>query len=148
MMAMTKEVQSITVDLLDKLQTNGAGYDIIRYISLPELFGEESDTLLYYMGRSLARKMDLHTLEDVTFAFEKLGWGRLELVKEKRRNLTFHLKSDAVVLRLQAPIETEFRLEAGFLAEAIQLLRGVTCECTEDIHKKIHQIQFKVIYTE
>lgn len=145
---MTKEKETFPVTLLDRLHTPGAGYDLLRYVSLPELFGSETDTLLYYTGRSLARKINIENLDDLYAIFEKLGWGKLELIKEKRNHLTFHLLSDAVVLRLQAPFETEFRLEAGFLAEAIEMLRGTPCECVETIHGKIHQVAFKIYYTE
>lgn len=140
--------KSFPISLLDHLHTEGSGYDVLRYIGLPELFGEESDTLLYFLGRRIARKLELDTIEDIVHAFKALGWGQLELIKDKNNYMLFYLKSDAVVLRLKASFETEFRLESGFLAEAIQNLRGKSCECTESIHRRIHQIEFKVHYTE
>lgn len=145
---MSKESKTLSVSLLDDLHTSGAGYDILRYISLPELFGTEADTLLYFMGRNLARKFDLKTLEDVYYTYDKLGWGRLELVKDKNKSLTFHLMDDAIVHRLKAPIGTDFRLEAGFLAEAILLIKDKESECIEKINHKIHLVELKVIYTD
>lgn len=145
---MSKEHKAMSVALLEELHTSGAGYDILRYISLPELLGTESDPLLYFMGRNLARKLDIQTMSDIIYSFNKLGWGGLELVKEKKKVLTFHLMADSVVYRLDAPFETEFRLEAGFLAESIQSIKDRPCECTEEVHKKIHQIEFSVFYTE
>jgi len=147
-MDMTKKNESFPVHLLDNLHTEGAGYDVLRYIALPELFGQESDTLLYFLGRRTARKLEIKTVEDIVHTFKALGWGHLELIKEKNNYLLFHLKSDAVVLRLKASFNTEFRLESGFLAEALEMIKGKTCECTESIHKRIHQIEFKVHYTE
>ncbi len=144
---MSREQNKLSASSLEELQTTGAGYDILRYVSLPDLLGEEAPSLLYFMGKNLARKMDIETMSDVAYIFEQLGWGRLEMIKEKRKELVFTLLSDAVVQRLKAPIETEFRLEAGFLAESIQLIKEVECECTEDINHKIHQIEFRVIYT-
>lgn len=143
---MQKNQQKLPVDLLGKLQSSGAGYDLIRYISLPDLFGAESEALLYFMGKSLARKFDIQTMGDVIYFFEKMGWGRLELFKEKNKQLEFHLLADSVVQRLAMPIEAEFRLEAGFLAEAITILKGIDCECTEEIRRKIHQVEFTVMY--
>jgi|SRR5699024_453631 len=137
----------LPVTLLDSLNTPGAGYDILRYISLPELFGSETNTLLYYTGKNLARKFELDSFEDLYYVFDKLGWGRLDFIKEKRRYLEFELMSDSIVHRLKAPIETEFRLEAGFLAAAIQKIKGLECECTEEINKKIHQVLFTVVFT-
>ncbi|MHA6252089.1 YslB family protein [Oceanobacillus sp. CAU 1775] len=130
---------------LDELYTAGAGFDILRYVALPELLGEEAPTLLYYMGRNLARKFEMQSIEDVCYIFEKLGIGKLELVKEKKHKRIFHLLADSVVLRLKASFEADFRLEAGFLAEAIKTIDGIDCECIEEINKRIHQVQFSVI---
>lgn len=147
MTSMSKTQPLLPISQLEDLHTAGAGYDILRYVTLPDLLGSESETLLYFMGRSLARKIDIQAIEDIYYTFESMGWGRLELIKEKKKELTFQLMSDSVVQRLQAPFETEFRLEAGFLAEAIQLLENVTCECTEEINHKIHQVEFSVLFT-
>ncbi|MFD1039563.1 DUF2507 domain-containing protein [Virgibacillus byunsanensis] len=145
---MSKKQERTSLKLLDELHTSGAGYDVLRYISLPELLGTESTTLLYFMGKNLARKLDISVVEDIFTVYEKLGWGKLELVKDKRKEIIFHLMSDSVAHRLNAPFNTEFRFEAGFLAEAMQHLSGKQCECTEEINNKILQVEFRVVYTD
>lgn len=145
---MSKRHESLSLSLLDELHTAGAGYDVLRYISLPELFGTEANTILYFMGKDLARKLNMKEIDDIYYTAEKLGWGKLELVKENKKGLTFHLMADAVFHRLQATFDVDFRLEAGFIAEAIQLLYGVECECVEKINPKIHQVEFKVAFME
>src|SRR5699024_4719637 len=107
----------------------------------------EKDTLLYMTGRNLARKFDIKSVEDICYIFKKIGWGTLELSKESKRNMVFHLLDDAVVYRLMASFDADFRLEAGFLSKAIQLIKERDCECTEEIHSKIHQVEFNVFYT-
>jgi predicted hydrocarbon binding protein len=144
---MSKENEKIAISQLDELHTDGAGYDVLRYLGLPELLGKEADTLLYFMGRNIARKLEIHTMEDVSSCFEKLGWGNLELVKQKKYQMIFQLMSDAVAYRLKSPLNTDFRLEAGFLAEAIQKINDTECECIEEINKRIYQVQFNVIYS-
>lgn len=136
-----------SISLLDSFTTNGAGYDVLRYVSLPDLLGTEAHTLLYFMGRRLARKLTINHIEDIYHIYSKLGWGRLELVKEKKKHILFHLMSDSVVYRLKAPIDTEFRLEAGFLAEAMEQVTERKCECTEEVNKNIHLVEFKVLFT-
>jgi len=140
--------ETLPIELLDQIQSRGAGYDLLRYVSLPDLFGNEAEALLYFMGRNLARKFEINTLSDIIYFFEKVGWGRLELFKEKNNQLEFHLLSDAVVQRLAMPVDVEFRLEAGFLAEAITILKGKECECIEEVRKKIHQVEFTIIFVE
>ncbi|MYL55987.1 DUF2507 domain-containing protein [Virgibacillus halodenitrificans] len=130
------------ISQLTDLQSSGAGYDILRYLGLPELLGTESNTLLYFLGRNLARKFEFNSMEDIAHLFEQLGWGYLEIVKEKKETIVFQLMSDAIVQRLKAPIDTEFRLEAGFLAEAYQRIDNSDCECTEEINSKLFLVQF------
>ncbi|WHX27678.1 YslB family protein [Virgibacillus halodenitrificans] len=130
------------ISQLTDLQSSGAGYDILRYLGLPEILGTESNTLLYFLGRNLARKFEFNSMEDIAHLFEQLGWGYLEIVKEKKETIIFQLMSDAIVQRLKAPIDTEFRLEAGFLAEAYQRIDNSDCECTEEINSKLFLVQF------
>ncbi|MBM7597772.1 putative hydrocarbon binding protein [Virgibacillus halotolerans] len=144
---MSKTQQLLPVSQLEDLYTAGAGYDVLRYMTLPELLGTESKTLLYFMGRNLARSLDLQAVEDIYYTFEKMGWGKLELVKEKKKELVFHLMSDSIARRLQASLDIEFYLESGFLAEAIQQLENVECECVEEINSKIMQVEFSVFFT-
>ncbi|WP_085991754.1 YslB family protein [Oceanobacillus senegalensis] len=144
---MSKKLEQLTISQLNNLYTSGAGYDILRYISLPEMLGVESDTILYFMGKNLARKFKMASFEDLITIIDQLGWGKLEMVKEKKNELTFQLMADSVVLRLQAPFKTEFRLESGFLAEGVQQILGKECECKEEINKKIHVITFTVVIT-
>lgn len=144
---MTNQNKLYQTEILEHLHTAGAGYDVLRYLSLPELLGAESSTLLYFMGRKLARQFDLRTLADLYLTFEKMGWGQLEMMKEKRKELIFSLMSDAVVHRLKAPFPVDFRMEAGFLAEAIEMIYDAGTECVESVNTKIHQVQFTVVYT-
>jgi len=143
----TEQEMKFPPSLLEDLKTTGAGYDVLRYIGLPELFGMESDTLLYFMGRKLARHFDFNELDDIYKTFEQLGWGKLELIKEKRKELVFSLMADSVVRKIQAPLPVDFRLEAGFLAESVHMAFDTSTECSEEINPKIHQVLFTVYYT-
>ncbi|MFD1414045.1 DUF2507 domain-containing protein [Oceanobacillus jeddahense] len=136
--------QKLDVNELEQLHSDGAGYDILRYIGLPELFGEEKETLLYFLGRNLARKFEFNSLEDLSLFFEKMGLGALDLAKDKKNIKTFYLLSDAIVTKLKSNIETDFRLEAGIVAEALQQLEGVDCECLESVNRRLKQIEFTV----
>ncbi|MFD1067466.1 DUF2507 domain-containing protein [Oceanobacillus locisalsi] len=136
--------QKLDVNTLEQLYSDGAGYDILRYIGLPELFGEEKETLLYFLGRNVARNFEFNSFEDVNVFFEKMGLGTLELAKEKKNVKTFYLLSEAVITRLKSNMETDFRLEAGIIAEAFLQLEGVDCECIESVHHRLKQIEFTV----
>lgn len=138
----------LPISTLDELPQSTAGHDILRYIGLPNLFGHEKDTLLYFVGRNLARGIDVNTLDDLIFLFQKFQWGNLELVKDKRNQLVFHLMADEVAQRIMAPITVDFRLESGFIAEAIEKITERPCECSETVNERLYRAQFKVVFTD
>lgn len=138
----------VPLSILDEFLATSTGYDVMRYISLPDIFGDEAHTLLYFTGRRLARKLDIKTKDDIYYAFQKLSWGQLELTKERKRSMSFYLMSDEVVKRITAPITVDFRLESGFLAEAIQKIMNRPCECKERVNKRLYRVQFEIIFTD
>src|SRR5699024_11177734 len=109
----------LPITLLDDFQPNSTRHDILRYLVLPNLLGHISDTLLYFSGIILARTFHIHYFNDIYYFFQKISCGNLELIKEKKNELSFLLMSDEIVQRLKSSLFTEFNLEAGFLAEAI-----------------------------
>lgn len=147
MTLVSKNDDKLTISQLENLHTNGCGYDVLRYIGLPEILGKESDTLLYFLGKSLARKLEIDSIDTLITIIESLGWGKLDLIKEKKKEIVFQLMSDSIVQKLKSPIETDFRLESGFIAEAIQQITGKECECKEEVIKRIYTIKFNVFFT-
>jgi len=124
------------------------GHDVLRYISMPNFLGNEKDSILYFIGRNLARQIEINTLDDLYYLFNKFRWGNLEMVKDRRRTLTFHLMSDDVAQRILSPFDVDFRLESGFLAEAIEKITNRPCESTETVHERLYRVQFKVTFTD
>lgn len=144
---LAKKEKQYPISAFDQLHTVGAGYDILRYVSLPKLLGKESHTIMYFMGKSLAETLEINSMSDIIAFFKQFGWGTLELVKEKKKSFTFHLLDDAIVQKLRSPLEIDFRYEAGFLAEACAQVFDIECECTEKIHEKVYQVEFTIIFT-
>lgn len=140
--------EPISLTVLEKFLPSSTGHDVLRYISLPEIFGSEADSLLYFTGRKLARRLDIKNKDDIYYIFKKIGWGQLELIKEKKRSVIFHLMSDEIVKRIEAPISVDFRIEAGFLAEAIEKVENRPCECIENVNERLYRVQFEVVYTD
>src|SRR5690625_53011 len=129
--------EQIPLSTLEEFDSETIGQDVLRYIGLPIVLGHEKDTLLYFIGRTLARKIHMETLEDLMYLFSKFRWGQLELIKDKRNQMVFHLMADEVVKRLQTTVETDFRLEAGFIAESVHQLTGRPAECNESINERL-----------
>src|SRR5699024_805314 len=116
------ENKRISLSVLEEFSPSTAGQDILRYVNLPGFLGSEKETLLYYLGKNLARQLDITSLDDIFAVFKKLQWGQLDLVKDKRNQMLFHLMADTIVHKMQSSIPIDFQMEAGFLAESIQHL--------------------------
>lgn len=140
------ESKLISLSDLDTLPQETIGQDVLRYIGLSTVLGKEKDTLLYFMGKELARNFKINNMEDLIYFFYTLRWGKLELVKEKKKQLTFYLMSDDIFERMNASLDVDFRLEAGFIAEIITLLTERPCECTEKVNERLYRVEFQVHY--
>ena len=136
----------ITLSTIDKLPQETIGQDVLRYIGLQDVLGKEKDTLLYFIGKQMARRFEINNLEDLIYLFYTLRWGKLELIKEKKKSLTFHLMSDDIVERMNTSLDIDFRLEAGFIAETITFLMERPCECVETINERLFRAEFKIHY--
>ncbi|MDC3412577.1 YslB family protein [Aquibacillus sp. 3ASR75-11] len=144
---MERKIEKLEENIVHQLHTAGAGYDILRHISLPDLLGKDASTILYTMGKNLARRLQYTQLEDVQAFFKQAGWGTLTQVKEKRRETIFELTGDALSRQLRLQVGTEYRFEAGFLAESFQTIKDIACECMDESKPKKQSVQFSVIYT-
>jgi predicted hydrocarbon binding protein len=120
------------------------GYELIREILLPEILGKDTPEILYWAGKLLARKFPLPDYDKVIEFFADASWGQLEIKKENKNELEFELISPLIVSRVKSKAEHFFQLEAGFLAQQIQLQKEVIAETYEHPVKKSNKVQFTV----
>lgn len=120
------------------------GYELIREFILPEILGKDTPEILYWAGKRLARSHPLKSLEEVIEFFSIASWGQLELKKERKDEIEFELVSPLIVSRVKSKAEHYFQIEAGFLAEQIQLQKQVIAETFEHPVKKANKVQFTV----
>jgi len=111
------------------------GYEILRSDLLPELLGKQERNILYWAGRHLARKYPLHTMEEVHAFFNEAGWGSLEMIEASKTEMVFTLHSVLIDQRIENFSHHTFSLEAGFLAEQIQLQKKCTTEALESFKR-------------
>ncbi|WP_096202756.1 YslB family protein [Bacillus sp. FJAT-45350] len=113
------------------------GYHLIRNVLLEEFLGKEHEQTLYWAGKSLARKNKKEAIDDIILFFDKAGWGTLTFVKEKRNEMMLQLTSSL----LEEKIPLCYQLEAGFLAEQVQYIKGYITEAVYTTKKD------KVLFT-
>lgn len=110
----------------------------MRDVLLPAILGDETDGIMYWIGKDLARQYPVASDDDLVTIFSQLGMGDLKLVKQSATQHIFQLSGPIVEEHLAIQKEqTSFTLEAGFLAQQLEFrLQTVTeAEVSERRHK-------------
>ncbi|MGV2622404.1 YslB family protein [Halobacillus sp. ACCC02827] len=145
-MSVLKESTKLTTSNISSLVGTGAGFDLMRYYTLPDFLGKDAPYLLYYMGKNMARQTEMETFDELYEFFQYMGWGELVLIHDKKKEMLFHLKGHIIEKRLhQKLFPVDFRLECGFLSEMIQAIAGDTYECFEELDKKQNLVEIKAL---
>ncbi|WP_420490608.1 YslB family protein [Neobacillus drentensis] len=137
-------VMNETIDTDEPRTISIFGYELIREVLLPEILGKDTPEILYWAGKRLARKYPLTDIEQIIDFFAKASWGHLELKKENKTELQFELSSPLIVSRVKSKAEHFFQLEAGFLAQQIELQKEANAETFEHPVKKSNKVVFTV----
>ncbi|WP_227936664.1 YslB family protein [Alkalihalobacillus deserti] len=119
-------------------QTKQFGYDLIRNDVLKDVLGKEHDSILYWIGKSLARKYAVATIEELFQFFEDANWGTLAQIKDKKQVQVFELSGPWMDKQ-----DTRcYQLEAGFLAQQLEIWYNCVTGSTYTVKKEV--IQFIV----
>ncbi len=129
---------------LTELDVSAYGYELIREIVLPDILDSEHSSMMYWAGKRLARKFPLQSWEEIPAFFEKAGWGTLTNAGSKKQELEFELEGPLVSSRLKHQKEPCFQLEAGFIAEQIQLMNDQIAESYEQVKKRADKVVLTV----
>ncbi|MFC0522405.1 DUF2507 domain-containing protein [Pontibacillus salicampi] len=121
------------------------GHEVLRTQLLPELLGKDQDTILYIMGKNLARHYPCDSLDELQTFFAAMNWDQLMIEKEKKKEYFFTLTGELTEKRLSYDTPYSFKLEAGFLAEQVTLLTEKQAECAYEILKKKKGVSFHVL---
>ncbi|MFD1030456.1 YslB family protein [Metaplanococcus flavidus] len=108
---------------------NHFGYEIIRDHVLSDILGKHESDVLYWAGKSLARKFPLFSLDEAADFFLQAEFGDLVTEKSGKDEIIFILRPFKMENRC-------FKLEAGFLAQQKQKLGGFLTEAYEEVLPK------------
>ena len=126
-------------------QVSAFGLELLRTVLIPDLLGDETLSILYWSGRKIARHYPLNELSDLPLFFERAGWGNLEINEEQKDKCRVTLSSELIEARLKLNETPVFSLEAGFLAEQFEQIKGFTTETfTEPKPNRQKKIEFQV----
>ena len=101
----------------------------LRDVILPAILGKETDDMLYWIGKDLARQYPVATHDDLVVLTHQLGLGDLTLQRHDKISQVWRLAGPIVSERIQRDKEqTSFGLECGFLAQQIEFQLGTVAE--------------------
>lgn len=107
----------------------GLATGTMRDVILPAILGKETDEMLYWIGKDLARVYPVATTEDLIYLTNQLGFGHLALRKKSSTSQIWRLSGVIVKERIQHDgEETSFGLETGFLAQEVEFQLGTVAE--------------------
>lgn len=129
---------------LDEISVPSFGYELLREEVLTNILGKDSPDILYWSGKKLARSYPLPSLTEITLFFEKAGWGQLIMKKEQKNELFFELTSPLISNRIQKQKDSHYKLEAGFIAQQIEIQTGMITEAYEQVQKKLETVEIIV----
>ncbi|MEG0442834.1 MAG: YslB family protein [Carnobacterium sp.] len=133
--------QKTTIDLNELHGTVPLfGYALIRDALIPNLLGKETNEMLYWAGKELARQYPLSSFQDNVLFFEKTGFGTLSLMNQRKNTTLYSLSGAIVTERLTAVSQPSFNLEAGFLAEQVQQQEGLYTEAIYEVNVKKKEV--------
>ncbi|WNS74518.1 YslB family protein [Bacillus sp. DTU_2020_1000418_1_SI_GHA_SEK_038] len=120
------------------------GYELIREVLLHDILGDDTPEILYWAGKSLARKYPQESISHMIDFFKQASWGNLVLKKESKSEMEFELSSSFIQERCKKNSRCTFQLEAGFIAQQIELQSEVICEAYEHPNKRKGKVQFTI----
>lgn len=126
-------------------QVNSFALTLLRDGLLKNLLQEDYAHILYWAGKEIARQFPTDTLTSVIDFFDHAGFGQLEIASQDSKNQRWFLTGDLVQQRLSLDRNADFSLEAGFLAQQLEVQTGAIAEATFNIMKKNVGISFDVV---
>ncbi|MCT6892887.1 MAG: DUF2507 domain-containing protein [Bombilactobacillus mellifer] len=116
----------------------------IREILLCDIFGKDKKEILYYYGKDLANNFTFKSIDEITILFKKIGLGELVLSKVKKNAYFFEASGEIINQRIAFNSKSEFTLETGFIAKAINLTTSLTAEGQYKINEKNKLVEFLI----
>ena len=141
---MNKQSARLDKDKLENIQMPAFGLELLREVLIPDILGQDYQHMLYWAGKGLARKYPVSSIEELSDFFQAAGWGQLTLLHNKKNEMEFELSGELISIRFSKSNEYTFQLEAGFIAEQLQMMNKHITETYEQLKKRANKVVFTV----
>ena len=116
---------------------------LYRDTILPQILGQDTEQILYWAGKHVSRKYDLSNVAELPEFFDMAEFGKLEILKERKRSAAFELSGQVVQDRIASGSD-EFSLECGIIAECIERQNGNPTEAAANVNEKKQTVEITV----
>lgn len=120
----------------------GLNQGVLRDVLIPSILGEETSGILYWAGKDLAHQFSVSNEDQLVTLFNQLGFGTLTKQKSSAKQQTWQLGGPIVEQRLKFD-HVDFNLEAGFIAQQLELQTNATTEA-QVVEQKKNAVQILV----
>lgn len=141
----TMDINDYDKILQTNFQVNSFALSLLRDGLLKNLLQEDYPHILYWAGKEIARQFPTDTLSTVKDFFANAAFGDLEIKSQNSKNQRWELNGDLVRQRLALNKNADFSLEAGFLAQQLEVQTGAIAEANFKYLKKNEGVSFEVI---
>ncbi|MCW0953162.1 YslB family protein [Weissella ceti] len=119
--------------------------EVLRDRLLPNLFQENESEISYWAGKSLAQTETFSSDAQIIEFFAAAGFGELEALKTTTTHADWRLSGPIVTARAIDGREASFSLEAGFLAQAMEMVLNRSVEVTSELSRKKDYVKLTVL---
>lgn len=127
----------MTQSLYDQMinSKTGFGQMMLRDVLLPSILGAETDGILYWAGKDIARQFPVASDDNLSTLFNQLDLGTLELIKKNNKQQVWHLTGDEIMDRSKLE-HASFNFEAGLIAQQVEFMTNAVTEASIEVEKK------------
>ncbi|QBO37217.1 DUF2507 domain-containing protein [Periweissella cryptocerci] len=126
-------------------QPNAFAVNVLRDVLIPDVLQEDTASILYWAGKSLARKYPLASADEIVIFFLNAGFGELELIKDDTNQQYWRITGAFVDNRFTANENVpDFNLEAGFIAQQTEQQGDLAAEANFEVNAKKHEVKIHV----
>jgi len=133
------------MDTMVNLENAAFPLEVLRDRLLPNLFQENESEISYWAGKSLAQTETFSNDAEIIAFFAAAGFGDLEAIKTTTTDAEWHLSGPIVMARAINEREATFSLEAGFLAQALEMVMNRPVEAISEVVRKKDYVKLTLL---
>ncbi|MBS9336248.1 YslB family protein [Fructobacillus papyrifericola] len=118
---------------------------LLRDGLLQNLLTDDYANITYWAGKELARQFPLESIAEITDFFEKAGFGDLTITYQGEAEQQWVLSGPVVADRLALNRQADFSLEAGFLAQQVELQYEAVSESYFQVVNRKHAVTITIM---